>query len=106
MSTINKTQRENPYYAMELHVLRLGDVAFANNPFELFLEYGLQIISRGKAEHTFLIQLSGDEAGYVPTARAIRGGGYSSYIYSGKVGPRGGKILVDETVKLINSLWK
>ena len=28
---------------VEVHVLRLGDVAMATNPFELFLDYGIQI---------------------------------------------------------------
>ncbi|MBN1293967.1 MAG: hypothetical protein JXB48_19170 [Candidatus Latescibacteria bacterium] len=99
-------QRSNPYYTIDLHVIRLGDVAFANNPFELFLDYGLQIIARSKAEQTFIIQLSGDSGGYLPTARAIQGGGYSAYIYSNKVGPQGGEVLVNETVKRINNMWE
>ena len=98
-------QRKNPYYDFELHAVRLGDVAFANNPFELYLEYGLRIRARSKAEQTFVIQISGDEAGYLPTPQAIRGGGYSTHIYSCKVGPEGGKVLVEETVELINSMW-
>lgn len=101
-----REQRRNPYYDFELHALRLGDVAFANNPFELYLEYALRMRARSKAEQTFVIQISGDEAGYLPTPQAIRGGGYSTHIYSCRVGPEGGKVLVDETVELINSMWE
>lgn len=28
---------------VEMHVLRLGDVAIATNPFELYTDYGMQI---------------------------------------------------------------
>ena len=49
----------SPSYKMELHVLRLGDVAIATNPFELFLDYGVQIEGRSPALQTFLIQLAG-----------------------------------------------
>ena len=50
---------EGTTYKMELHVLRLGDVAIATNPFELFLDYGVQIEARSPAMQTFLIQLAG-----------------------------------------------
>ncbi len=68
-------QDNDPYFPMELHVIRLGDVAFATNPFETYMDYGFRITSRSKAAQTFLIQLSGDTGGYLPTARALPGGG-------------------------------
>ncbi|MFC1509423.1 hypothetical protein ACFL60_07050, partial [Candidatus Omnitrophota bacterium] len=99
-----KNQDNDPFYSMELHVIRLGDVAFATNPFELYLDYGFRMTSRSKAAQTFVIQLSGDSCGYLPTARAIPGGGYSAMVT--RVGPKGGKVLVNETVDAINALWK
>ncbi len=91
-------------FAMELHVIRLGDVAIASNVFELFTEFGIQIKARSRAIQTFVIQLAGPGS-YVPTARAVRGGGYSAIVESNLVGPEGGQVLADRTVKLINSLW-
>ena len=91
-------------FAMELHVIRLGDVAIATNVFELFTEFGIQIKARSRALQTFVIQLAGPGS-YVPTARAVRGGGYSAIVESNLVGPEGGQVLVDRTVELINSLW-
>ena len=41
----------------EVHIIRLGSVAIATNPFELFLDYGNQIKARSLAEQTFLVQL-------------------------------------------------
>ena len=99
-----KNQDNDPFYHMELHVIRLGEVAFATNPFELYLDYGFRITGRSKAQQTFLIQLSGDGCGYLPTARAIPGGGYSAMVT--RVGPKGGQVLVDETVKAINAMWE
>jgi hypothetical protein len=43
--------------------------------------------------------------GYVPTARAVRGGGYSAIAESNVVGPEGGQMLTDATVDAINALW-
>ena len=42
----------------------------------------------------------------MPTQRALDGGHYSALIKSIWVGPKGGKVLVDETVKGINELFK
>jgi hypothetical protein len=91
-------------FAMELHVIRLGDVAIATDVFELFTEFGIEIKARSRALQTFVIQLAGPGS-YVPTARAARGGGYSAIAESNLIGPEGGQVLADRTVELINSLW-
>ncbi len=89
---------------VELHVLRLGDVAIATNPFELYLDYGVRIEARSPAILTMLVQLSCQHCGYLPTEKAVAGGGYSADKYV--VGPEGGQVLVDETVRQIEALWK
>lgn len=89
---------------MELHVLRLGDIAIASNEFELFTDYGIQMKARSPAVQTFVIQLTGS-AGYLPTERAVRGGGYSAVIQSSRIGPNGGQALVEHTVETLKELW-
>ena len=88
---------------IELHVLRLGDVAMATSPFELYLDYGTRIEARSRAVLTMLVQLSCAASGYLPTERAVQGGGYSADKFV--VGPVGGQVLVEETVRRINELW-
>jgi hypothetical protein len=88
---------------IEFHVLRLGDIAIATNPFELYLDYGIRIKARSPATLTFLVQLSCQHCGYLPTARGVQGGGYSADKFV--IGPQGGQVLVDETVKYLNALW-
>lgn len=94
----------DPVTPIEFHVLRLGEVALATYPFELFLDYGLSIKARSKAVLTMLVQLSCRACGYLPTAQAVRGGHYSADKFI--VGLEGGRILVEETVKRINALWE
>ncbi len=94
----------NPKYGMELHVLRIGDVAVCTNDFELFLDYGIRIQSRSKALQTITIQLTGPGT-YLPTEKAYKGGGYSAVAESIEVGPEGGQILVDRTIELINGMF-
>jgi len=99
-------QKTDPFYHFEMHVLRLGDVAIATNPFELYLDYGVRIKARSRAVQTFLVQLACDSGLYLPTPRAIRGGHYSTSLHTAPVGPEGGDALVDQTVAAINALWK
>ena len=84
-------------------MIRLGDIALATNPFELYLDYGIRIEARSRAALTFLVQLSSQHSGYLPTEKGIRGGGYSAEKFV--VGPEGGQVLVDETVRRINAQW-
>ncbi|NQT89022.1 hypothetical protein HQ560_19795 [bacterium] len=99
-------QKTDATYPIEMHVLRLGDVAIATNPFELYLDYGVQIKARSQAVQTFLIQLACSSGIYLPTAKAIAGGHYSTSLHTAPVGPKGGKALVQRTVAAINALWR
>ena len=103
-----REQHRAPDLTEELHVVRLGDIAMATTSFELFLDYGLQIKSQSKALQTFVIQLtaSNTKGSYLPTARAMTGGGYSVGIFDNDVGAEGGRVLVKETVGAIANLWK
>ena len=89
----------------EVHIIRLGTVAIASNPFELFLDYGNQIKARSDAEQTFLIQLANGAEGYLPTAKAEEHGHYSAFISSGQVGHAGGEQLVRETLQNIRQMF-
>ena len=87
----------------EVHTIKLGSVAIATNPFELFLNYGNQIKARSHAEQTFLIQLANGIEGYFPTEKAEKGGHYSAFVSSRLVGHEGGYQLVRETLEHINN---
>ena len=88
----------------EVHILRLGEIAIATNPFEYYLDYGIQIKVRSPATQTFLIQLTRAST-YLPSPRSIAGGSYGSIPGSYKVGPEGGQQLAEYTVDMIRSLW-
>ena len=88
-----------------MHIIRLGDVAFATNPFELFLDYGNQIKARSRAQQTFIVQLACGCEDYLPTKKAEDGGHYSGFVSSGLVGHEGGELLVANTLEEINKLF-
>lgn len=89
----------------EVHIVKLGSIAIATNPFELFLDYGNQIKARSHAEQTFLVQLACGSDGYLPTQKAEEGGHYSAFISSGFIGHEGGDLLVRNTLEEINKLF-
>ena len=94
---------------MELHVVRLGDVAFATNRFELFLDFGIRIKARSPAVQTFLIQLAANDkwcGTYLPSERAVANKGYGGSVYDNEVGPDGGRMIVEETIKMLKELWE
>jgi hypothetical protein len=90
---------------IELHVIRVGELVFATNPFEYYLDYGIQIKLRSPAIQTFLVQLTG-EATYVPTPRSVKAGGYGSMPANNPIGSEGGQLLAERTLSIIQNLWK
>jgi len=97
----------NQIFATNISVMRLDQIAICTNQFELYNDFGLQIKARSKALQTFVIQLCTGSPGsgsgsYLPTAFAVKGGGYGAVPASNKVGPEGGQILVEKTLEAIN----
>ena len=99
-------QHNHDMETIETHHIRLGDIAFTTNPFELFLDYGNQIRARSYAKQTFIIQLCCGAYGYLPTEKAEKAGHYSAYISSGAVGHEGGDLLVRKALETINGFFK
>jgi len=97
-------QQKRDLVEIEVHVMRLGNLAFATNPYELFINYGNQIRARSLARQTFLIQLCCGSFGYLPTEKAEKGSHYSAYVSSGTAGHEGGDLLVRKTTETINKL--
>ncbi|MBR2353494.1 MAG: hypothetical protein IKA76_03210 [Clostridia bacterium] len=98
-------QQSVDMYPIEVHVMRLGDVAFATNPYELFLNYGNQIRARSLAKQTFLVELSCGCYGYLPTEKAEKGSHYSAFVGSGHSDHVGGDLLVRKTLREINAMF-
>ncbi len=97
--------RREPEHPIELHVLRLGDLALSTSPFELYQDYGMRIRARSPAALTLHAQLSCDSAGYLPTARAVAAGGYGALVANGLIGPEGGQLLVEHILTALGRLF-
>ena len=98
-------QQECDLVNIEVHVMKLGNIAIATNPFELFVEFGQQIRARSKAHQTFLSQLTCGSYGYLPTKHAEEGGHYSAFVGSGCVGHAGGEMYVRKILTVIDELF-
>jgi len=99
-----KLERSDPSITTQIHAIRIGDMAIITNPFELYVDFGMQMKARSKAIQTFVVQLAG-EGTYVPTHRAVAGGTYGAIPQSNTIGPEGGRQLVNQSLSLIQALW-
>ena len=70
--------------------------------------YGVRVAHQSKKSGfpTFIVQLACDFAADLPTEKAINGRGYSALGLDGMVGPEGGNMLVEQTLDLIDGIWR
>lgn len=90
---------------VELHALRIADMALVTNPFELYTDYGLRIKARSVAAQTFLAQITAGWGWYLPTQRGADGGSYGAIPAVSIVGAEGGQELVEHSVIAIAKLF-
>ena len=103
-----EAQKTDPTLEMPIHAVRIGDVAFASNRFELYLDFMHRMQARSPYTQTFIVQLTavpGEDGGsYLATKRAAANLGYSATLFTNKVSADGGQQLVDNTLRMLNEM--
>ena len=100
-------QKDDPVKPTILHVVQVGEIAFASNPFELYMDFQHRIQARSPFIQTFLIELAGDDGpstSYLATERGAANKGYSASLFDNIVSAEGGQQLVNYTVDVLNEL--
>lgn len=91
----------------EVQVMKIGDLALASTPGEMFVQLGLEIKRRSAAPHTFVVELANGWVGYLLNPGGFGEGGYESAPGPWtKVSEDSGQMLIDKAVELIGALWK
>lgn len=99
--------KDDPTDTVSIHVVRVGELAIATNPCELYCRFGLDIKSRSPAKVTMISQLTDGFCGYCPTVYAVMGGGYSGDpTWWCRLEPQAGYKMVDASARLLHGLWR
>ena len=101
--------RVSDKFPMEMHTVRMGEIAFATSCFELYTDYMHRIQARAPFTQTFVLQLCGipqKNGGiyYLANRRAMEKGGYSAYLFSNIISAEGGQELVEATLASLSEL--
>lgn len=98
-------QNEEPTQEHLTHVARIGDICFATNRFELYMDYMHRMQARSPFLQTFTIQMAGtEESCYLATERGIANKGYSASLFCNQIGAEGGQQIVEETLAILNEM--
>jgi hypothetical protein len=100
-------QRGQTDIATLVQAWRIGEVAFASVPGELFVEWGLAMKSASPFPWTCPVELGGDYIGYLVTEAAEQGGGYEPlHSWVSQTGVEGTRKLVEAAQGLLQQLWQ
>lgn len=88
-----------------VNAARIGPLAIASNPGELFVEHGLSIKRRSPFPYTVVAELTNDLAMYLPTEAAFRQEGYEALLGPNRIALEGVERIVDTAVELAEALW-
>jgi len=97
---------QNPVNDYEIQAFRIGEIAIVALPGEPFVEGQLKIKVKSPTFPTYLAHMSNGEAGYIPTAHGVAGGGYESRISMwSRFVPEALDTIADESIKLLAELY-
>lgn len=85
---------------------RIGDLALAAMPFEVFAEIGLELKQRSPIRPLMNISIANGSHGYLPTPEQHRLGGYETWIGVNKVQLDASVKMIDALVEMLGELHK
>ena len=98
-------QKEDKTFDTAIFVTQIGEIAFATNRFEYFMDFMHRIQARSPFIQTFVIQLAGVEGGsYLATERGAANKGYSASLFCNQVSAEGGQQIVEHTLDVLNGM--
>ena len=83
--------------------LRIGPLALATAPGEIFSESGQHVKAHSPHPHTFFVGYTNGSVGYVPTRDAYVAGGYE-VTHACQLDPDAGEIISDSCDDLLSSI--
>ncbi|MBO5068818.1 MAG: neutral/alkaline non-lysosomal ceramidase N-terminal domain-containing protein, partial [Roseburia sp.] len=82
LASYEKGYTEKSHYEIPQTIIRIGEVALAGFPYELFSEIGMRINSASKIPHTLSLANANGSEGYFVTEDQICRGGYEVDMYN------------------------
>jgi len=103
---IDMKQMEKPAYQFFFTGIRIGDdFAIVTNPTELFCAIGMSIKQQSPFKATMVAEQTNGAHGYVPTAKAFKGGSYETWFGEHSyLTTRAGEIIEKESLDILNCL--
>jgi neutral ceramidase len=90
---------------LPVQALRVGEVAIAAIPCEVFVEFGLELKEKSPFPRTFTIELANGYNGYLPTAQQHEWGGYETWrARSSYLEPQAGHRMVEALLGMFQEL--
>lgn len=87
-----------------LGAISFGDLSFISVPYEMFDTNGMEVKDGSPFEMTFILTMAGGCSGYVPSALAVKNGGYEVYQSHFRYGTA--EEAVAEYLKMLNDLFE
>ncbi|MFO0963984.1 MAG: neutral/alkaline non-lysosomal ceramidase N-terminal domain-containing protein [Gemmataceae bacterium] len=85
---------------MPLQAFRVGDLALATMPCEIFCEIGLEYKKRSPIRPAFMVSLNHGYYGYLPTPRHHKLGGYETWLGTNRLEPTASEKMLDALLEM------
>lgn len=87
-----------------LQAFRIGEIAIASMPCEIFCEIGLDFKKRSPLQPAWLVSLGHGYYGYLPTPRHHKLGGYETWLGTNRLELRASEILLDHLLQMVKEM--